>query len=153
PQIALQNGGGIRNDAVIPAGDLTRADAFEILPFDNFVAVVEDVPAATLLAILENAVSNVENVDGRFAQIAGFTFTYDPDAPSGRRVRDVTLDDATPLVVAGVVVPGAPTVDVATINFLAAGGDGYAFDLPFQSLGVSYREALESFASGNVGGA
>ncbi|HEY9558379.1 MAG TPA: 5'-nucleotidase C-terminal domain-containing protein [Acidimicrobiales bacterium] len=153
PVIALQNGGGIRNDAVIPAGPVSRADAFTILPFDNFVAVVEDVPAATLLEILENAVSNVENVDGRFAQIAGFEFTYDPDRPAGDRVREVTLDDGTDLVTAGAVVPGAPTIDVATINFLAAGGDGYAFDLPFQSLGISYREALEAFVSGTTGGA
>src|SRR3546814_4635254 len=98
---------------------------------------------ATLLEILENAVSNVENVDGRFAQIAGFEFTYDPDRPAGDRVREVTLDDGTDLVTAGAVVPGAPTIDVATINFLAAGGDGYAFDLPFQSLGISYRRSEE----------
>src|SRR3546814_12947159 len=55
---------------------------------------------ATLLEILENAVSNVENVDGRFAQIAGFEFTYDPDRPAGDRVREVTLDDGTDLVTA-----------------------------------------------------
>src|SRR3546814_10956035 len=35
PVIALQNGGGIRNDAVIPAGPVSRADAFTILPVDK----------------------------------------------------------------------------------------------------------------------
>src|SRR3546814_5523138 len=91
--------------------------AFTMLPFDKFVAVVEDVPTATLLESLENAVSNVENVDGRFTQIAGFEFPYDPDRPAGDRVREVTLDDGTDLVTAGAVVPGAPTSDVANINF------------------------------------
>src|SRR3546814_1207128 len=68
PVIALQNGGGIRNDAVIPAGPVSRADAFTILPFDNFVAVVEDGPAATLLEILEHGSAPVENVDGQIGR-------------------------------------------------------------------------------------
>jgi hypothetical protein len=36
PDIALQNGGGIRNDSVIPADDITELDTFDMLPFSNF---------------------------------------------------------------------------------------------------------------------
>lgn len=46
---------------------------FDILPFSNFVAVAEGVPEAQLKEIMANAVSDVENAGGRFAQIAGFT--------------------------------------------------------------------------------
>src|SRR3546814_18398744 len=45
PVIALQNGGGIRNDAVIPAGPGSRADAFTILPFDQFGPVAVGRPS------------------------------------------------------------------------------------------------------------
>ena len=68
--------------------------------------------------MLENAVSDVENGAGRFLQISGFKFTYDPTAPSGQRVRDVT-------VAGKALVPGA-SYTLATNEFLARGGDGYA---------------------------
>src|SRR3546814_19561583 len=48
PVIALQNGGGICNDAVIPADPVSRAAALPIMPFDNFVGLAEGLPADTL---------------------------------------------------------------------------------------------------------
>jgi 5'-nucleotidase len=72
PDVALQNGGGIRNDSLIPAGQITALDTFDIAPFSNFVAVVEDVAPEQFKEIMENAVAQVEQADGRFAQIAGF---------------------------------------------------------------------------------
>lgn len=156
PQVALQNGGGIRNDAVIPAGPITELDTFDIAPFSNFVAVVPDVPRAQFKEILENAVSRVPG-DGRFAQVAGFRFTYDAAGTAqvvtdagvvttpGTRVREVVLDDGTVLVQNGQVVAGAP-VSVATNDFSARGGDQYPFrGLPFTTVGVSYQQALAGF--------
>ncbi len=168
PTVALQNGGGIRNDSILPVGDISALDTFDILPFPNFVAVVPGVTATEFKALLENAVSRVEQVDGRFAQIAGFRFTYDPAQPArevdaegmvieaGQRVQEVVLADETVLVQAGQVDPGAPTLTVATINFLAQGGDQYPFtSLDFVALGVSYQQALANFLtvalSGTVG--
>jgi 2',3'-cyclic-nucleotide 2'-phosphodiesterase (5'-nucleotidase family) len=72
---ALQNGGGMRDDEVVPPGPITELKTFDILPFANFVAVVPEVPRETFKLLLENAVSRVEAVDGRFAQIGGFPFT------------------------------------------------------------------------------
>ncbi|WP_300015743.1 5'-nucleotidase C-terminal domain-containing protein [Pseudonocardia sp.] len=156
PQVALQNGGGIRNDAVIPAGPITELDTFDIAPFSNFVSVVPDVPRAQFKEILENAVSNVP-ADGRFAQVAGFRFTYDAAAPAqvvtddgtvttpGSRVLEVVLDDGTVIVTGGQVVDGAP-ISVATNDFSARGGDQYPFrGMPFTSVGVSYQQALADF--------
>jgi 5'-nucleotidase len=158
PDIALQNGGGIRNDSLIPAGDITELDTFDMLPFPNFVATVPDVPRETLKELLENAVSNVENVDGRFAQISGFSFVWDPTAQAreldddgnvvtpGQRIIDVTLDDGTVIVENGAVVAGDP-LDVATIDFSARGGDQWPWDGAgdFFVLGASYQQALESY--------
>lgn len=164
PDVSLQNGGGIRNDAVIPAGPITELDTFDILPFSNFVSVVPEVPRAQFKEILENAVAGVERTSGAFAQIGGFSFTYDPAgtaqvlAPdgtvvtAGTRVLDVSLDDGTVLVAGGAVVDGAP-LNVATIDFLARGGDGYPFrGLPFTTLGDSYQQALSDYISEDLGG-
>jgi 5'-nucleotidase/UDP-sugar diphosphatase len=67
PEVALQNGGGMRNNTVISVGDITELTTFDILPFANFVAIVPDISPAQLKEILENTVSRVEFTDGRFA--------------------------------------------------------------------------------------
>jgi 5'-nucleotidase len=54
--VAIQNGGGIRNDDIIPAGDISVADTFDMVPFGNQVVVFEDLPPATFLGLMENAV-------------------------------------------------------------------------------------------------
>lgn len=160
PQISLQNGGGIRNNNILPAGPFSELNTFQIFAFANFLCIVPEVPPSTILAILENAVSRVSpppgfpsSGNGRFAQIAGFSFTYEVDVAPGQRVRDVTLDDGTELIKDGVLVDGAPNVAVATINFLALGGDEYPFGgLPFTNLGASYQQALFNFVSGPLKG-
>jgi 5'-nucleotidase len=146
PNVSLQNGGGIRNDSVIEAGEVTALDTFDILPFSNFVTVVEDVSAEEFLAVMENAVSQVENTSGRFAQIGGFSFTYDPEAEAGSRVIDITLDDGTVLISNGEIVDESATVDLSIADFLARGGDEYPLeDLDFTALGVTYQQALENY--------
>ncbi len=165
PQIALQNGGGIRNDATIAAGSqLTELTTFDILPFANFVSVAEDVTAAQLKVLLENAVSRVESGNGRFAQVAGLKFEYDVTGTAqvigatnqvttaGTRVRKVTLDDGTVVVDNGAVVTAGATYSVATINFLAGGGDQYLFDADFTNLGVTYQQALANYIRGPLNG-
>ena len=137
--VALQNGGGIRNDTVIPAGTLYELDVFSMAPFSNFLAIVPDVPVEQFKEILENAVSRVEHGDGRFPQIAGFTMTWDPNGTAqvldddgqvvtpGTRIRSVQLADGTWLVQDGDLVADAGPVHVATLDFLARGGDEYPF--------------------------
>lgn len=146
PEISLQNGGGIRNDLVVPPGPITELDTFTWLPFSNFTSVVEDVERSTLKAILEHVVTDAPAVaQGKFAQIGGFRYTYSPAAAVGSKVRNVTLDDGTVIVQNGSVVAG-PALTVATIDFLARGGDGYPFGpVDFTPVGVSYQQALANY--------
>ena len=162
PDVALQNGGGIRNDSIIPAGDITELDTFDMVPFANFVAIIPDIPRAQFKEILENAVSRIDppaapGGTGRFAQVSGFTFTFDTTGTPmliatdgtvltpGTRVTDVVLDDGT-VIVSGGVVQGGPDLTVATIDFLARGGDQYPYGgAPFTSVGVSYQQALSGY--------
>ena len=168
PDAAIQNGGGIRNDAVIPAGEITTGDTWDIAPFRNFV-VVGAVPRETFHVLLEQAVDRIPGAGGQFPQVSGFTFTYDPSAPAretnravpppcplagnpGSRIREVTLDDGTAIVRDGAVVPGDPVV-LTTIDFLAGGGDCYPLaGIEFTKLGVSYQQALADYISDDLGG-
>ena len=163
--VALQNGGGIRNDNVLPAGTLYELDIFSMAPFSNFLAIVPDVSVEQFKEILENAVSRVERGDGRFPQIAGFSMTWDPNGTSqelddngqvvtpGTRIRSVQLGDGTWLVRDGDVVAGAGPVHVATLDFLARGGDEYPFrSAPFVTLGVTYQQAIANFIAQGLGG-
>ena len=164
-QIALQNAGGIRNSSLIPPGPITELTTFAIAPFANFVSIVPNIPAAQLKEVLENAVSKIPVADGRFAQIAGFRFTYDVAGTAqvtdnagtvltpGTRVREVVLANGTVLVSGGAVVAGAPAVNIATIDFLARGGDQYPFrGAPFITVGATYQQALRNYIQTGLGG-
>jgi 2',3'-cyclic-nucleotide 2'-phosphodiesterase (5'-nucleotidase family) len=157
PDVALQNGGGIRNNSVIPPGEITLLTTENMVPFPNFVSIVPDISREQFKDLLENAVSRVELGDGRFAQIAGFSFTWDAaGAPMemdgdgniifpGERVLEAVLDDGTVIISGGSVVPG-PALNIATIDFLARGGDQYPYyGAPFTTLGVTYELGLRNY--------
>ena len=166
PDVAIQNGGGIRNDSVIPPGEITVGTTWDIAPFRNFV-VVGEVPRDIFHVLLEQALGRLPSAGGQFAQVSGFTLTYDPSAPAreiardgdcslvgnpGGRVQEVVLDDGTVIVADGQVVPGDPVV-LVTIDFLAGGGDCYPLtDIDFTKLGETYQQALAIYISKDLGG-
>nr|WP_295826667.1 5'-nucleotidase C-terminal domain-containing protein [uncultured Azospirillum sp.] len=116
--VAITNGGGIRADALHPAGSkLTRKDIFAELPFGN-VGVLVEMSGQDLISTLEHGVSKVEEKAGRFPQVSGLTMTYDPKAPAGRRV--------TSVMVGGKPLDPQATYRVATNDYMLKGGDGYA---------------------------
>lgn len=116
--VAITNGGGIRADALHPAGSrLTRRDIFAELPFGN-VGVLVEMSGQDLISTLEHGVSKVEEKAGRFPQVSGLTMTYDPKAPAGRRVTSVN--------VGGKPLDPQATYRVATNDYMLKGGDGYA---------------------------
>ncbi len=55
---------------------------------------------------------------GRFPQVSGIRFTFDASRPAGSRVIDVTVN--------GLPLDDKKKYTLATANFLADGGDGYA---------------------------
>lgn len=116
--VALVNGGGLRGDRLYPAGAvLTRGDLLREMPFGNVVMALE-VSGEQLRAALEHGVSKVEAGAGRFPQVSGLRFTYDPEAEVGHRVGAVSVGGA----------PLSPTARyrLATSDYLGRGGDGYA---------------------------
>ena len=132
PVIALQNGGGIRQNAgdILPTtgivpGNITQRNTIDVLPFNNLLSVIKMVTPADLKGALELAASSLPSPDGQFMQIAGLKVVYDVNNAVDSRVISVVLDDGTIIVENGALVDGAPNVTVLTNNFVARGGDGY----------------------------
>ncbi|NCR59244.1 MAG: bifunctional metallophosphatase/5'-nucleotidase [Microcystis aeruginosa LL13-06] len=111
-------------------GDVSQLDISNSLRFDGDL-VVGTVNATGFLQLAEHMISSVETGNGRFGQIGGFNFSYDPNAPTTQRIRSLALADATgnsiqTIVKNGELVVASDTVfSVVTQGFLANGGDSY----------------------------
>lgn len=117
--IAIENGGGVR--ASIDAGPITMGEVLTVLPFQNTLSTFE-VTGATLVAALENGVSQVEEGAGRFPQVAGLKYTFDMAQPAGSRISDVMVQVDGGW---GPIDPGE-TYLVVSNNYVRQGGDGFA---------------------------
>jgi len=114
-QIAFANSGGIR--ASFEAGDVTMGDVLTVLPFQNTLSTFR-INGQGIIDALENGVSQVEEVNGRFPQVAGLSFVWDPSvAPGEGRIKEV--------LVAGRPIDPDAIYGVVTNNFVRGGGDGY----------------------------
>jgi 5'-nucleotidase len=163
--VSIQNGGGVRATIAGPTPptltrNVTIGDTFNTLTFLNLVVVDETVTASQLKAVLEHgfaASTPTGSPQGRFPQLSGVDVIFDTTRPVGQRVRRVNLilDPNTPaddvlLVDYGRVLDNSTEFSVATIDFLANGGDGYPFianGFTFVNPPVSrnYQEALADY--------
>ena len=112
--ISIANSGGVR--ASIDAGDVTMGEVYTVLPFQNTLSTF-DVTGETLIAALENGVSEYEDVAGRFPQVSGMSYTVDPAAEVGARISEVKIG--------GLAIDMAATYGVVSNNYVRGGGDGY----------------------------
>jgi len=131
---ALTNGGGIRDTfpaktytpvdtKLVRTGtgalDVTLGDALTVYPFGNQVATTI-VTGENLWKALENGVGGNYPGDGRFPQISGFKFTFDPTKAVGSRIVSVTKNDGTE------IAKDQTVYTLTTLDFIIYGGDGYA---------------------------
>jgi 2',3'-cyclic-nucleotide 2'-phosphodiesterase (5'-nucleotidase family) len=115
--VAITNGGGLRADKQYEAGQkLTRRDILAELPFGNTTVLME-LSGEKLTAALENGVSQVRELGGRFPQVSGLVMEVDLKEPVGSRVKSVSVN--------GQPLDPAKTYKLATNDFMARGGDGY----------------------------
>ncbi|GGL84332.1 multifunctional 2',3'-cyclic-nucleotide 2'-phosphodiesterase/5'-nucleotidase/3'-nucleotidase [Pseudooceanicola nanhaiensis] len=113
--VAIANGGGLR--ASIDSGEVTMGEVLTVLPFQNTLSTFQT-KGSVIVEALENGVSQLEDVAGRFPQVAGLSFTFDPAAEPGSRISDVMVD--------GAPIEPEKTYGVVTNNYVRNGGDGYA---------------------------
>lgn len=116
---AFLNGGTIRSDQIHAAGRLCMRDYVSMLPFTDELVVLR-LRGSDVLETLETGVSSWPKREGRFLQVSGITFKFDPDQPSGSRI------------VPGSVTVGGKVLDldkyyrVATKAYLRSGKDGFS---------------------------
>ena len=111
---AIINGGTIRTSAA--KGVLKVSDIYSIVPFDNYIVAIR-LRGKQIRDTLEHGVSAITGGGGRFPQISGIRFAFQPDQKVGSRVSDIFIGNA----------PLDPEKEytIATSDFLAAGGDGF----------------------------
>ena len=117
--VAITNGGGIRADREYPAGTkLTRGDILAELPFGNKTVKLEVTGARHPRRARERLQPDRERRPAASRRSPGLTVEVDPDQPGRRRVVSV--------MVGGAPLDDAKTYTLATNDFMANGGDGYA---------------------------
>ena len=159
--VSLKNGGGIRDAIGVtrlppgadtpsevvflppPAnpesgkkeGEISQYDIEGALRFNNGLSILT-LTAEQLVAVMEHSVgfdgAGTATV-GRFPQVGGMRFSFDPAAPTGERVRSLAIVDGqgavTDRVVEGGDLAGDPhrEIKMVTLDFLVDGGDDYPF--------------------------
>ncbi|XP_057370675.1 mannosylglucosyl-3-phosphoglycerate phosphatase-like isoform X1 [Daphnia carinata] len=83
--LALLNSGTLRSDRIHPPGPFKIRDLSQILPMLDPLIVVE-ISGEDLLAALENGVCMYPKLEGRFLQVGGMSFAFDPTKPPLQRV-------------------------------------------------------------------
>ncbi|PNW85312.1 hypothetical protein CHLRE_03g180450v5 [Chlamydomonas reinhardtii] len=83
--IAILNSGSLRSDMIHPAGVIKAKDFVSILPMVDTTEVLECTGAQVITA-LENGVSMWPKLEGRFPQVSGVKFSFDPSKPPGSRI-------------------------------------------------------------------
>lgn len=117
--IAIANSGGLR--ASIDAGEVTMGEVFTVLPFQNTLSTFQ-IDGAGVIAALENGVSPIEEVQGRFPQVTGLKFTFDSTMASNEGlIQEVMVQTASGFE----AIDLAATYSIVTNNYIRNGGDGY----------------------------
>lgn len=83
--VCMINSGTFRSDQVHEAGPFTMKDLVSIIPMQDPLIVIE-VTGEILYKALENGVSSYPKLEGRFPQVAGVSFCFNPNRPSGQRI-------------------------------------------------------------------
>ncbi len=155
--VSIKNGGGIRAaigqisdngdgtaslnptvanpEAGKEAGEVSQLDIENTLRFNNGLTLLT-LTASQLKDILEHGVAQTEgdNQPGRFPQVGGIRFSFDPRLPVNERVTSIDIIDENDELVEVVLEDGVfaddslKTYRIVTLDFLAGGGDSYPFD-------------------------
>ena len=184
-RVSLKNGGGIRSEigeVIAPpgstdpalvsfappranpganraAGEISQLAIASALRFNNSLSTL-DVTAARLKELLEHGVA-VLGFQGRFPQVGGMAFSYDPARTAqvslpggvvtvpGSRIRSLMV--GSEVVVRNGAIVGEPgrLIRMVTLKFLADGGSSYPFG---PVAGQTARSDLMTTASLATGG-
>ncbi|XP_037941290.1 snake venom 5'-nucleotidase-like [Teleopsis dalmanni] len=84
-EVVIINSGTFRSDQVHPPGPFTMRDLVNIIPMRDPLILLE-ITGKCLWSALENSVSAYPKLEGRFPQVSGLVFAFDPAKPPGQRI-------------------------------------------------------------------
>lgn len=116
--LAILNSGTLRSDRIHPKGDFTMRDLYNILGYIDPIAVLSATGKQIWIA-LENGVSQWPKLEGRFPQVSGCSFTFDPSKPPMQRI------DPKFIFIGDEMLQLDKHYRLTTKDYLASGKDGY----------------------------
>jgi len=116
--VCLLNSGTFRADRIISKGPIRVLDLMQLFPMIDETVEVE-LTGEKLLQALENGVSQYPRLEGRFPQVSGVKFTFNPRKPPGNRI------GADKVLVGGEPLDLERNYRLLTKEYLHAGKDGY----------------------------
>ncbi|KAJ6080516.1 hypothetical protein N7467_010269 [Penicillium canescens] len=130
---AMMAGGTIRGDQIYPPGILKLKDVLNCFPFEDPVVLLR-LSGQALLNALENGVSQLPALEGRFSQVSNISYGFKLTAPPGSRITFARI--------------GSEPIDLhrdyvlATRGYMARGKDGFSA-LLVQSEGGEVEELVD----------
>ena len=116
--VCLINGGTLRADRFQGPGEYTVKDLVDLLPMPTQCVMLE-VVGSLFQSILENSVAKYPVLEGRFGQVSGMSFEFDPEQPAGQRVLKESIK------VGGKPLDLEHRYKFVTTEYLSGGKDGY----------------------------
>lgn len=127
---AFQNGGGIRS--TLGAGDITKMDIYNVLPFDNSITYLS-LTGLEVISLFELAATKLGT--GGMSQVS----------ENVKVIFDVNNQTVSDLVINGLSVDNTRIYNIVVNSYLAAGGDGYdifTYATNYYDSAVMQRDAL-----------
>lgn len=113
---ALMPAGTIRGDQIYPVGMITLGDMVNCFPFEDPVVVIK-VKGANIISALENGISKLPALEGRFPHVSNIKFTYDITLPPGSRILETRIGDE--------VIDPERVYQMTTRGYVSRGKDGF----------------------------
>lgn len=113
---AIMPAGTIRGDQIYPPGTVTLGDLVNCFPFEDPVVVMK-VKGKNLWDALENGVSKLPALEGRFPQVSNIIFKFDATREPGSRILSVKVGDKD--------LDFERVYQVTTRGYVSRGKDGY----------------------------
>ncbi|KAK4121503.1 Metallo-dependent phosphatase [Parathielavia appendiculata] len=113
---ALMAAGTIRGDQVYAPGPIRVKDVTDCFPFEDPVVVMK-VTGKGIWDALENGVSLYPALEGRFPQVSGIAFKFDPSRHAGSRIVSAEIG--------GLPLDHDRIYVLATRGYMGRGKDGY----------------------------
>ena len=113
---AIMAGGTIRGDQIYTPGVLRLKDILSCFPFEDPVIVIR-VTGKAIWDALENGVELLPALEGRFPQVSGIQFEFDPQAKVDRRILWVKIAEES--------LDFGKTYTLATRGYMGRGKDGF----------------------------